>query len=762
MPQVPYQPYTDKVSQDHPAPLLHFNIDPNMFGENIGRAVSALGGQIGKVGDELWNRAVALQEFQNETAVTGALATQEKNSAQRRADYFSSLGQNAVNGYDGFIAAENKDREDIRAGLANDMQRKMFDRTSLGVVNRASIAGASHKAQELRKVGQQNDMAAIDAAQTSAAYSANEDEFNGYLKQIETRVRNRATDQGILDEPTVQDQIFKAQSTAYANRIQEVGKKDSTLGAQMLANAIANRQLHSNDRDRLENRINTDLNTTGSRVMARKSLEESNDLEAYFRQYFPNANLNGLHRDFGLRLFDAFSTYQNETGRDIGVANSLRSSGFRTNEEQAEIYERSQREGFLAAPPGRSRHEGGQAVDIARGPLLDWLHQNAGRFGLEFLPGWRAGETSTAFSRDPVHIQMARGAGDSEPPRYNVPERTYIDNAERMARTAVPNAPQPFVDLTRQRTQSDYRQQRSEYLNQQLFNRQAIDTEIINQRPNSIDELYANNPNLRQAIDDLDPRVRMTIEREIRTRNNVPTTDQKNNFYRLDEMGRDERYIPQFLETDLDAMPAGSLTDADKHKLRDRQINLMNKTYEADPRYTHAMRAVRPFLPLSLQKDEQQFLIFRGALMEQIQHWQRLPGNQGKYPTDDELKGMASDLINPPPAPMVPTKPQTYEETVKKRGQLGYNPGDLYQFGSTALGWFRGRVGELLGEGGQKSILERSRSIPSEDSDDISEDLNKRGLPATEENIKRLWIAKQLDMLHKKPAGSSPSGPPSP
>ena len=33
----------------------------------------------------------------------------------------------------------------------------------------------------------------------------------------------------------------------------------------------------------------------------------------------------------------------------------------------------------LSAPSGRSRHEFGEAADIARGPVLHWLHQNAGK-----------------------------------------------------------------------------------------------------------------------------------------------------------------------------------------------------------------------------------------------------------------------------------------------------------------------------------------------------------------------------------------------
>jgi hypothetical protein len=63
-------------------------------------------------------------------------------------------------------------------------------------------------------------------------------------------------------------------------------------------------------------------------------------------------------------------------------------------------YYPSEHQGGLAAPPGQSRHQSGEAADNAPGKALNWLHQHAKDYGLEFLQG-------TAFYKDPVHIQMA-------------------------------------------------------------------------------------------------------------------------------------------------------------------------------------------------------------------------------------------------------------------------------------------------------------------------------------------------------------------
>lgn len=76
---------------------------------------------------------------------------------------------------------------------------------------------------------------------------------------------------------------------------------------------------------------------------------------------------------------------------------------FRDRARQAVYYNRYvSGAGGLAAPPGQSRHESGEATDVPRGAFLSWLHGGGGEaHGLEFLKG-------RAFAKDPVHVQMAR------------------------------------------------------------------------------------------------------------------------------------------------------------------------------------------------------------------------------------------------------------------------------------------------------------------------------------------------------------------
>jgi hypothetical protein len=108
-----------------------------------------------------------------------------------------------------------------------------------------------------------------------------------------------------------------------------------------------------------------------------------------------SANWRGLNPELVRRLNAAYNDMSPEEKRSFKLT-----SGFRSHAEQAEIYRRSGGGRlFAAAPPGRSRHESGNAVDVRQGPALNFLQRNGAKYGLTGILGGLNG-------RDPVHIQM--------------------------------------------------------------------------------------------------------------------------------------------------------------------------------------------------------------------------------------------------------------------------------------------------------------------------------------------------------------------
>lgn len=137
---------------------------------------------------------------------------------------------------------------------------------------------------------------------------------------------------------------------------------------------------------------------------------DSSLLEFLLARAKKGVTADGINPVFGQRLQTALQAAEQATGSRAQINDLVRPAA-----RQAQYYAnytqrpvtwddrvyQPQQQGGLAAPPGRSRHQVGQGGDIARGPVLDWLHSHAPDYGLEFLPG-------RAFRKDPVHIQLAR------------------------------------------------------------------------------------------------------------------------------------------------------------------------------------------------------------------------------------------------------------------------------------------------------------------------------------------------------------------
>jgi hypothetical protein len=110
-------------------------------------------------------------------------------------------------------------------------------------------------------------------------------------------------------------------------------------------------------------------------------------------------------------------------------------SGYRSEEKQSELWAAALKKYGSAdaarkwvAPPGRSQHNHGNAVDLGYGSseARRWVHENAGRFGLTFPLG-----------NEPWHIEAAgaRGGGGGG--------RTIIQAMEQVESSGNPNAESP-------------------------------------------------------------------------------------------------------------------------------------------------------------------------------------------------------------------------------------------------------------------------------------------------------------------------------
>lgn len=120
-------------------------------------------------------------------------------------------------------------------------------------------------------------------------------------------------------------------------------------------------------------------------------------------------NADKLNSEFAVKMANAIQQAESATGSKAVIT-----EGYRPAEVQAQYYANyiqqpvpwngqmyyPQKKGGIAAPPGRSRHQRGLAVDLADNPVREWLTAHAGQLGLGRVPG------------DPPHFQGGGPGGE--------------------------------------------------------------------------------------------------------------------------------------------------------------------------------------------------------------------------------------------------------------------------------------------------------------------------------------------------------------
>lgn len=149
MPKVPYQPFPN-VSPIAPGERISVQTPPAAFGANIGAALEHLGTTGEQVGGELFQRAIAMKELDNETEARSKASAYVEQQGIMQADYDSKVGKEAVDGLVPHLNASRALREQLRGDMSNPASARMFDSMTFGFMGRivresASRAGTAHK-----------------------------------------------------------------------------------------------------------------------------------------------------------------------------------------------------------------------------------------------------------------------------------------------------------------------------------------------------------------------------------------------------------------------------------------------------------------------------------------------------------------------------------------------------------------------------------------------------------------------------------------
>jgi hypothetical protein len=264
--QVPYNPVLSQTLTDIPKPEMNPRIPTAAFGGTVADAFSNLGKVAEHAGDEIFNRAIALQNLNEEAKAKDADTKYMIEAGNLHAKFSAEQGKSAADLYPKYQQDLAEARTRIRGELKTPVAQKAYDANSLSTMGRTIFNGAGHAANEFKKYVAGASDARVEAQKNEVFQNNDDQTFKSSIGTVEDEIRRtQAPIAGWSPEKT--DQVVnQAKSDLLARRIQGIARKDPIAAKQMFE---ANRdKLWYEDKNKTESIVQTQLYGTGSRMIA--------------------------------------------------------------------------------------------------------------------------------------------------------------------------------------------------------------------------------------------------------------------------------------------------------------------------------------------------------------------------------------------------------------------------------------------------------------------------------------------------------------
>ncbi len=225
MPQVPSPVPTVNVA-DTPLPRVSVNTPEAAFGGATAAAVANLGKVIEGAGNELFNRAIALKQVDNEAEAKEADTKYMIESGKLHAEYNSLQGDQAVKAYPKYQEDLEKTRTEIRNSLSNPASQRLYDSSSKSTMGRNIFNGAGFAATQQKQYVAGASTARVQTLMDQVIQTPDERTFRSSLSSVETEIRgSQAQIAGWSPEKT-EEEVARAKSQLITNRTQGLARTD--------------------------------------------------------------------------------------------------------------------------------------------------------------------------------------------------------------------------------------------------------------------------------------------------------------------------------------------------------------------------------------------------------------------------------------------------------------------------------------------------------------------------------------------------------
>jgi len=273
--QVPYNPDPSVAPQLPPTPYGRNQPPPGAFGGLTAAATEHLGQAISQTGNELFERANAMQLLNQQAAADEAASHFQMKSSILHAEILSKTGKDASDSLIPTLDKVEQLRQDVRQSLSSPYAQVQYDRDTRRTQGILMDSAGRHAAQQEREYVKGSLQAKNDITNASALSFPQDDvAYQHALSEKDQIADQMLAQQAFPGGKGARDNwVAQQKSTLSSNRIEGVARTGDPFAAErMMYQAIADKNLVGKDIADTATKVHFLQNTAGASIDANRIL----------------------------------------------------------------------------------------------------------------------------------------------------------------------------------------------------------------------------------------------------------------------------------------------------------------------------------------------------------------------------------------------------------------------------------------------------------------------------------------------------------
>lgn len=661
MAQVPYSGVPETSPQLSSTPTVQSNVSDAAFGSSQAQGLGQMGKGFEHAGNELFTRAIALQQLDQQMKALNANADAADKISDEYAKFSTLEGRAAMAALPDFKKRVQDIHGEIGQGLESDYARKLYMQESRAMQTRVYFSAAKHAGDQFKHYLTGSSQASIESARRTSGIMPDDD--GAYDASLKTNVRE-AKAMGQLkgwSEEQTQNFLDKSNSETVVARTQALAERDPVAAQKVLDAAVKSGIIAGDDAGKMGHYIRAQKNNVMARVESAKFME--GETGTFGERKVPmDQLLNAVGSTESSGRYNVSVDLKHKNGTPdtaLGKYQIL----------QSNLAPWLKEAGMASMSPQEFLNNEKAQDDLARFKL----NQYQEKYGSanEAVKRWRGmGGTDAKFGETEAAYLTKFNRNLAKSTRGSDFETVAGSQADKLS----PNDPEfkeTFMARTRAQRAMNQQMQRQDEYDRQTTMLEATGPGPDGKLPTSIDEM---GPDAKEAYLNSDRKNRAKIDKILmqNTRNGYGENPENTRQYQKlmgianDPLASDEAR-KELLDTDVNGleMPFKWKQDIAKQRMA------VFKNTQRNPALGQAMQILMPALNaagITRTKSKDDYYIFQGALhnlmVDQMQQ-------TGKQMSPEEIKKAGGALmreISQPWGPfgMLPGKTEAFRVDVPK------------------------------------------------------------------------------------------------